>query len=82
MARLACPQCGSEDLATTEDISGSAHGHAAVVRGERVFNHTGWTDVHWDSAESTGVECLSCFWRQEAAQDGPALDELVEVEVD
>ena len=78
MSTLVCPNCGSTDLATIEDLSGSAHCKAVLDpdTGARSVEYDGWTEVHWDSSTSMGIECRSCGWEQEAAQDGPALNEL------
>ncbi len=61
--KLVCPNCGSDSLATIEDLSGSAYGSAYEEKGERHFSHQGWTEVYWDSSETRGVECRDCQWR-------------------
>lgn len=75
---LCCPACGSSDLATIEDLLGSAG--CEVFRdgktGEGVHNYDGWTEVSWDSSESKGFECRSCHWTQEG-REGPDYDQLV-----
>ena len=63
-APLVCPKCHSDNLGTIEDISGIATGQAYVEieTGERTFEHSGWTDVCWDSSTTVGIECRDCFW--------------------
>lgn len=66
-----CPKCGSDDLATTEVILGSApitfdeHGHGAHEA----------TRVHWDTSETTGVHCQSCHLWDLSFPEGAAYDE-------
>lgn len=63
MTELCCPECGSTELATAEQIAGSASGHAYVDDdGERRFDHDGDTKMFWDVSETVGLECRRCGW--------------------
>jgi hypothetical protein len=75
---LVCPTCGSDKLATIEDLAGTARCLVLLnpATGERMIESEGWTDVNWDVSVSLGITCLACSWRQDAALDGPALQEL------
>lgn len=64
----ACPKCGStESLATVEvleglaplDISRSWNSEGTVVV---ETEHSGSTDVLWDSSSSVGLCCRACLW--------------------
>jgi len=64
---LRCPECGSADLASIEQLTASCQGHATLtiepdgeLRPE--FHPGGWSDVNWDSSTTVGVECRSCMW--------------------
>ena len=75
MTALECPKCGSQELATIEDLTGSAEGLASVDEdGTRRFDHGGYTEIHWDSSETQGIECRACGWQHEPFD----LDVLVE----
>lgn len=57
--KLACPQCGSTNLATVESVLGTC---ASVFYVSGDIEGGGETDMSWDSSETVGVECLSCYW--------------------
>jgi hypothetical protein len=61
---LACPSCGSEDLASVERLTGTCPGRfVCQVDGRVRFIDAGVTDVDWDSSTPDGVECGACGWR-------------------
>jgi hypothetical protein len=61
--RLCCPDCGELDnLGTCETLAGTAHATFHLEDGERMTDHTGWTDVFWDTSTTTGVTCRNCTW--------------------
>ena len=75
---LCCPECGSADLASIEQLTASCQGHATLTishEGELrpEFHPRGWTDVHWDSSTTVGIECRSCTWSSKGADH---LDQL------
>lgn len=54
-----CPMCGRSDgLASVEQLFGSAR---IVVEPGEYWGHDGYTEMNWDSSESTGWEC-DCGW--------------------
>lgn len=68
-APLVCPVCQSDNLGTTEEISGVAccHAYVEVASGQRLIEHDGWTDVCWDSSTTIGMECRDCQWHSKSA---------------
>jgi hypothetical protein len=67
---LRCPVCGSTELATTVTLRGSSNGTARLYTGPNgeprsEFVQDGWSDLHWDSSSTIGVECRSCLWSYE-----------------
>jgi hypothetical protein len=55
-----CPNCkDATRLATIEEILGSA---GCEVSDDGEINHDGYTEVHWDTSTTTGIECRSCGW--------------------
>ena len=69
---LRSPVCGSAQLATTATLRGSSNGTARLTiepNGElrSEFVHDLWTDAHWDSSSTIGVECRSCLWSYQGA---------------
>jgi hypothetical protein len=61
MART-CPNCHSPELATIEQLLGSA---PVTVDDDGAEHWHNSTDVHWDTSTSIGVTCRSCGWRYE-----------------
>lgn len=64
--RAACPHCGSTNLGTNEDLSGTAD----LIDGvwlvgengdETEYEFGGTTTVHWDSSSTQGFTCLDCY---------------------
>lgn len=54
--KLACPNCQEVGrLALVENVTGLAH---LDDDGEP----TGYTEIFWDTAETTAVECTACEW--------------------
>jgi len=72
---VVCSNCGArQNFATEERLLGSALGIVAVQQdGSLEFEHSGYTEVSWDSSETTGYECRSCGLTK------PTLGELVDV---
>jgi hypothetical protein len=64
--RLACPDCGSTDLATLENIEGVARAEFFV---SGAIEHDGYTEVLWDTSTTFGVACKECRW--DAMDDDP-----------
>ena len=61
---LACPECGSTALGVDQTISGTSYCEITRDAGGKVdFGWTGYTEVWWDSSESTDkIECCDCGW--------------------
>lgn len=58
-----CPRCGSAALGTNETIAGTAMADLFIVNGEVEVEHTGDTEVFWDSSttdERRPYNCRSC----------------------
>lgn len=73
--RLACPECGSDDLATIEVVEGTCDSDFVITKdGERVDFGQGETDLDWDTSTTIGVTCNGCDWEERGAG---YLDELV-----
>jgi hypothetical protein len=53
----ACPDCGSTDLGTTEQLLGTAF---CTVEDDGEVVHEGETEVSWDTSETIGGECQTC----------------------
>jgi hypothetical protein len=68
-----CRACGSENIRTVEDLSGSCDIVEIVENedGSLEYDLCGYTEVYWDSSETTGYECGDCYERF------PTLEELV-----
>lgn len=63
---LGCPQCGSAEVETIEQIIGLCR--STISRnadGTIDVEGHGETDVAWDTTESIGVQCRSCLWGYE-----------------
>lgn len=63
MKQAHCPGCGSTDLGTNEDLSGTAKLTKGIwlhEDGEPAYDFDGYTEVHWDSSETKGYSCQSC----------------------
>ncbi len=68
---LRCPACGSDELKTFETLLGAANCTVAIDKnGNRVVDHEGYTEVFWDTSESTGIACASCDWDWEDNVNG------------
>lgn len=59
---MACPQCGSTELATIEQLEGTA---ACTISESGDIDWEGRTDVNWDSSTTIGVECRGCGWEDQ-----------------
>lgn len=59
---LACPRCGRTDaLSTIETLTGLAPCTVTVVDGAVDVEHTGYTDVLWETSITLGVTCKCGF---------------------
>jgi hypothetical protein len=62
---LACPACGSDELASVERLTGTCPGRFSLDRHGRVtFTGHADTQVDWDNSTTDGAECLACGWRR------------------
>ena len=53
-----CPDCGGTNIRSIESLQGSCD-FDTVTDGIPDFN--GYTEVYWDSSETTGYECGHCL---------------------
>lgn len=64
---LACPECGStEEVGSNDVVAATARGRwVRDANGEPRFHPEGWTEVHWDSQETSDTHpaiCEACGW--------------------
>ncbi len=65
---LRCPACGSRELRTFETLLGAVSCTVAIDKdGKRVVVHEGYTEVFWETSQSTGLLCASCCWEEEGS---------------
>lgn len=70
-----CSNCGArQNFATEERLIGSALGFVSVNADDSLsFEHTGYTEINYDSSTTTGYECRSCGLTK------PTLEDLVDI---